>query len=78
MVTEGTPPIAAKAGRGDACSVLTGVVRACARCCWSQDGSLVKAYQTNGDIYEVSWNKAGDRIAACVSSGDVAIISFRV
>lgn len=46
--------------------------------CHAQDGSLAKTYHTGGDIYEVSWNKAGDRIAACVSSGDVAIISFRV
>ncbi|KAL4085644.1 hypothetical protein PRIC1_014980 [Phytophthora ramorum] len=46
---------------------------------WSlKDGSLVKAYQANGDIYEVNWNKQGDQIAACVSSGDVAIINFRL
>ncbi|KAE9033062.1 F-box-like/WD repeat-containing protein [Phytophthora rubi] len=46
---------------------------------WSlKDGSLVKTYQANGDIYEVNWNKQGDQIAACVSSGDVAIINFRL
>ncbi|DAZ94565.1 TPA: hypothetical protein N0F65_004181 [Lagenidium giganteum] len=46
---------------------------------WSlKDGSLVKTYQANGDIYEVSWNRQGDMIAACVSSGDVAIINFRM
>ncbi|KAI9996606.1 hypothetical protein PInf_014338 [Phytophthora infestans] len=46
---------------------------------WSlKDGSLVKTYQANGDIYEVNWNREGDQIAACVSSGDVAIINFRL
>ncbi|CAI5731234.1 unnamed protein product [Hyaloperonospora brassicae] len=46
---------------------------------WSlKDGSLVKMYQANGDVYEVNWNKQGDQIAACVSSGDVAIINFRL
>ncbi|KAL7693902.1 putative coatomer alpha subunit, anaphase-promoting complex subunit 4, WD40 [Plasmopara halstedii] len=46
---------------------------------WSlKDGSLVKTYQANGDIYEVNWNKDGDQIAACVSSGNVAIIHFRL
>ncbi|TDH69590.1 hypothetical protein CCR75_009311 [Bremia lactucae] len=43
-----------------------------------KDGSLLKTYQANGDIYEVNWNKQGDQIAACVSSGDVAIINFRL
>lgn len=46
---------------------------------WSlKDGSLVKTYQTSGDIYEVNWNKDGDLISACASSGDVAIINFRL
>ncbi|CAH0487141.1 unnamed protein product [Peronospora farinosa] len=46
---------------------------------WSlKGGCLVKTYQANGDIYEVNWNKQGDQIAACVSSGDVAIINFRL
>lgn len=46
---------------------------------WSlKDGSLLKTYQANGDIYEVNWNKQSDQIAACVSSGDVALINFRL
>ncbi|TMW60076.1 hypothetical protein Poli38472_000118 [Pythium oligandrum] len=46
---------------------------------WSlKDGALVKTYQANGDIYEVNWNKDGDLISACASSGDVAIINFRL
>lgn len=55
---------------------MSGLTRDTVSCL--QDGSLVKMYQANGDVYEVNWNKQGDQIAACVSSGDVAIINFRL
>ncbi|CAM9429572.1 unnamed protein product [Chrysoparadoxa australica] len=46
---------------------------------WSvKDGTLVKSYQGDGDIFEVAWNHRADRIAACFSTSAVAIIDFRM
>ncbi|KAI3867039.1 hypothetical protein MKW98_000252 [Papaver atlanticum] len=39
---------------------------------WSmKDGSLVKTYNGSGGIFEVCWNKEGDKIAACFANNTV-------
>eukprot|EP00904_Undaria_pinnatifida_P014117 jgi/Undpi1/9836/HiC_scaffold_27.g12290.m1 len=46
---------------------------------WSvKDGTLVKSYQGEGDIFEVAWNFREDRIAACFSTSMVAVMDFRM
>ena len=45
---------------------------------WSvKDGALLKRYRGAGEIFEVSWNQEGDKVAACFSDSTVAIIDFR-
>jgi transducin (beta)-like 1 len=41
-----------------------------------RDGSLVRTYQGSGGIFEVCWNKSGDRLAACFSDNTVAVIDL--
>jgi transducin (beta)-like 1 len=46
---------------------------------WSvKDGSLVKTYKAGGGIFEVSWNKEGNKVAACCSNNMVCVIDFRM
>jgi len=46
---------------------------------WSvKDGSLVKTYRGSGGIFEVCWNKDGDKVASCFSNNTVCVIDFRV
>lgn len=50
---------------------------------WStKDGSIVRSYKGGSDIFEVAWNSAGDRIAACGgvsgASNAVTVIDFRM
>eukprot|EP00873_Tetraselmis_striata_P036107 jgi/Tetstr1/456371/TSEL_043106.t1 len=46
---------------------------------WSvKDGSLVRTYKAGGGIFEVSWNKDGNKVAACCSNNKVCIIDFRM
>ncbi|KAH6599203.1 hypothetical protein BASA50_003231 [Batrachochytrium salamandrivorans] len=43
---------------------------------WSmKDGTLLKTHRGNGGVFEVGWNHAGDRIAACYSDTKVNIFS---
>ncbi|KAJ7538934.1 hypothetical protein O6H91_11G068900 [Diphasiastrum complanatum] len=45
---------------------------------WSvKDGSLVKTYRGSGGIFEVCWNKEGDKVAACFSNNTVCVLDFR-
>jgi len=45
---------------------------------WSvKDGSLVKTYKGSGGIFEVCWNSAAEKVAACFADNTVAIIDFR-
>jgi transducin (beta)-like 1 len=47
-------------------------------CIWSvKDGKLLKKYRGTGGIFEVTWNGAGDKVAACFSSNCVSVIDFR-
>jgi transducin (beta)-like 1 len=43
-----------------------------------QDGSLVRTYRGNGGIFEVCWNKDGDKVAACFSNNTVCVIDVRM
>lgn len=46
---------------------------------WSvKDGSLVKTYRGSGGIFEVCWNKDGDKVASCFSNNTVCVIDFRM
>ncbi|RZC54967.1 hypothetical protein C5167_013825 [Papaver somniferum] len=46
---------------------------------WSmKDGSLVKTYNGSGGIFEVCWNKEGDKIAACFANNTVCVLDFRM
>lgn len=50
---------------------------------WSvKDGQLVKTYNGRGSIFEVCWNSAGDKVAACFSNSvteefQVCVLDFR-
>ncbi|CAL0319044.1 unnamed protein product [Lupinus luteus] len=46
---------------------------------WSvKEGKIVKTYGGNGGIFEVSWSKDGDKVAACFSNNIVSVIEFRM
>ncbi|CAI0461576.1 unnamed protein product [Linum tenue] len=46
---------------------------------WSlKDGNIVKKYTGNGGIFEVCWNKEGDKIAACSANNTVCVLDFRM
>ncbi|CAL5418081.1 unnamed protein product [Camellia sinensis] len=46
---------------------------------WSvKEGKIVKTYTGNGGIFEVCWNKEGDKIAACFANNVVCVLDFRM
>ncbi|KAA8528484.1 hypothetical protein F0562_035839 [Nyssa sinensis] len=46
---------------------------------WSvKEGKIVKTYSGNGGIFEVCWNKEGDKIAACFANNVVCVMDFRM
>ncbi|KAJ4962880.1 hypothetical protein NE237_022819 [Protea cynaroides] len=46
---------------------------------WStREGKLVRTYSGNGGIFEVCWNKEGDKIAACFANNTVCVTDFRM
>ncbi|XP_059631093.1 WD40 repeat-containing protein HOS15-like isoform X2 [Cornus florida] len=46
---------------------------------WSvKEGKIVKTYTGKGGIFEVCWNKEGDKIAACFSDNVVCVLDFRM
>ncbi|XP_024165370.1 WD40 repeat-containing protein HOS15 isoform X1 [Rosa chinensis] len=46
---------------------------------WSvKEGRIVKTYTGNGGIFEVCWNKDGDKIAACFANNNVCVVDFRM
>lgn len=48
-------------------------------CIWSvKDAKLIKTYRGQGGIFEVTWNRAGDKIAACFANNTVAVFDFRM
>jgi len=45
---------------------------------WSvSTGALVRTYKGKGGIFEVSWNHAGDKIAACFSDSTLCVVDFK-
>ncbi|XP_062101684.1 WD40 repeat-containing protein HOS15-like isoform X2 [Humulus lupulus] len=46
---------------------------------WSvKEGKIVKSYTGNGGIFEVCWNKEGNKVAACFANNKVCILDFRM
>ncbi|XP_039011660.1 LOW QUALITY PROTEIN: WD40 repeat-containing protein HOS15-like [Hibiscus syriacus] len=46
---------------------------------WSlKEGKIVKTYTGNGGIFEVCWNKEGDKLAACFANNTLCVLSFRM
>lgn len=46
---------------------------------WSlKENKIVKTYTGNGGIFEVCWNKEGDKIAACFANNTVCVLDFRM
>uniref|UniRef100_A0A2N9IYG1 Uncharacterized protein n=1 Tax=Fagus sylvatica TaxID=28930 RepID=A0A2N9IYG1_FAGSY len=46
---------------------------------WSvKEGKIVKTYTGNGGIFEVCWNKEGDKVAACFANNIVCVLDFRM
>ncbi|KAG2663554.1 hypothetical protein I3760_16G036500 [Carya illinoinensis] len=46
---------------------------------WSvKEGKIVKTYTGNGGIFEVCWNKEGDKVAACFANNVVCVLDFRM
>ncbi|XP_027361141.1 WD40 repeat-containing protein HOS15-like isoform X3 [Abrus precatorius] len=46
---------------------------------WSlKEGKIIKNYTGDGGIFEVCWNKEGDKIAACFANNTVRVLDFRL
>ncbi|KAK9830274.1 hypothetical protein WJX72_010750 [[Myrmecia] bisecta] len=46
---------------------------------WSvKDGTLLKTFHGQGGIFEVCWNKDGDKVAACFSNKTVCVIDLKM
>ncbi|KAL4352118.1 hypothetical protein GQ457_06G035530 [Hibiscus cannabinus] len=46
---------------------------------WSvKEGKIVKTYTGNGGIFEVCWNKEGDKLAACFANNTLCVLDFRM
>ncbi|GAV58784.1 WD40 domain-containing protein/LisH domain-containing protein [Cephalotus follicularis] len=46
---------------------------------WSlKEGKIAKTFTGNGGIFEVCWNKEGDKIAACFANNTVCVLDFRM
>lgn len=46
---------------------------------WSvKDGALIKTYRGQGGIFEVCWNGAGTKVAACFSDNTVSVMDVRM
>ncbi|KAF8410137.1 hypothetical protein HHK36_002659 [Tetracentron sinense] len=46
---------------------------------WSlKEHKIVKTYTGNGSIFEVCWNKEGNKVAACSGDGTLCVLDFRM
>jgi transducin (beta)-like 1 len=46
---------------------------------WSvRDGKVIKTFRGSGGIFEVCWNSAGDKVAACFSNNIVCVVDVRL
>lgn len=59
--------------------LASGSIDSCIHIWKVKDGSLVKTYKGGGGIFAVSWNAAGDKVAACfgLPSNYVCVIDFQ-
>lgn len=42
------------------------------------DGQLLRTYKGQGGIFEVCWNSAGNKVAACFSNSSVCVVDCRM
>ncbi|KAJ7952800.1 F-box-like/WD repeat-containing protein [Quillaja saponaria] len=46
---------------------------------WSlKEGKIVRTFTGEGGIFEVCWNKEGDKVAACFADNTVCVLDFRM
>ena len=46
---------------------------------WSlKDRKIVKTFTGDGGIFEVCWNREGDKIAGCFANNTVCVLDFRM
>ncbi|CAM8909453.1 unnamed protein product [Rhodiola kirilowii] len=46
---------------------------------WSlKDRKIIKTYTGTGGIFEVCWNKEGNKIAACFANNAVCVLDYRM
>ncbi|WOK91651.1 F-box-like/WD repeat-containing protein TBL1XR1 isoform X2 [Canna indica] len=46
---------------------------------WSvKEGRILKTYKGRGGIFEVCWNREGDKIAACFANSTICVMDFRM
>ena len=41
-----------------------------------KDGALIRRYRGEGEVFEVSWDSTGRRVAACFSNSKLAVLDF--
>ena len=44
----------------------------------AKSGNLVKTFNGQGGIFEVCWNQAGNKVAACFSNNTLAVLDLRM
>lgn len=46
---------------------------------WSvKEAKIIKTYSGNGGIFEVCWNKEGNKVAACFADNVVCVFDVRI
>lgn len=73
-----TDPVYSLAFSPDGAYLASGSFDGCVHVWDVGSGELVKTYKGTGGIFEVSWNKDGNRLAACFANSTIAIIDFRM
>mmetsp|Transcript_4165 Transcript_4165/g.8569 ORF Transcript_4165/g.8569 Transcript_4165/m.8569 type:complete len:544 (-) Transcript_4165:229-1860(-) len=76
-LTEHTDPVYSVAFSPNGEYLASGSFDKCLHIWSTKDGSLVRTYHGNGGIFEVCWNKDGDKVAACFSDNRVCVIDFK-
>ena len=58
--------------------IASGSFDKCLRIWSAKDGSLLRTFRGEGGIFEVCWNKAGDKVAACFSDNTICLMDVRM
>ena len=58
--------------------IASGSFDKCLRIWSAKDGTLLKTFRGEGGIFEVCWNKAGDKVAACFSDNTLCLMDVRI